>query len=349
MGAHRRRLVVRRRGHTARPGSCARVVLDVRARRGRADAAARARRRPLLAPPERGPPLRDRRDAAAGRADVLPVGDPLGRAPDLRAGAAARGAGPILEQLALNDELASVLRARRFARGALQVQTPEAVFRFDGDGGVADAWLEGEPHAHMLVEELMILANESVGAFLASRNRAALYRVHEPPDPKAVEHLIAKLADLGVPTPPVPKPADTAARGDGRRRGVEARRDVRGAIGTRPGGVLVARPARAEAGALRPEEPRARGARERRLLPLHFADPPLSGSRRPPRAPPRARPRRRPAAGAICSTSPSTPPSASARRRRSSTPPTRSAWRGCSNAASTSSAGTSRGRGRSSG
>ncbi|HET7127992.1 MAG TPA: RNB domain-containing ribonuclease [Gaiellaceae bacterium] len=114
--------------------------------------------------------------------------------------------GLILEQLALNDELATALRARRFARGALQVQTPEAVFRFDGDGGIADAWLEGEPHAHMLVEELMILANESVGAFLAGRNRAALYRVHERPDPKAVEHLVAKLADLGVPTPPVPSP-----------------------------------------------------------------------------------------------------------------------------------------------
>ena len=69
----------------------------------------------------------------------------------------------LLEQLALNDELATMLRDRRFARGALQVQTPEEVFRFDGDGGVADAWLEGEPHAHMLVEELMILANEQVG------------------------------------------------------------------------------------------------------------------------------------------------------------------------------------------
>jgi ribonuclease R len=86
------------------------------------------------------------------------------------------------------------------------VQSPEEVFSFDGNGGVADAWLEGEPHAHMLVEELMILANECVGAFLSARNRAALYRVHERPDPKAVEHLIAKLADLGVPTPPVPDP-----------------------------------------------------------------------------------------------------------------------------------------------
>ena len=111
----------------------------------------------------------------------------------------------ILESLALNDELARTLRDQRFARGALQVQTPEVAFRFDGQGGVAAAWLEGEPHAHMLVEELMILANEQVGAFLASRRRDALYRVHERPDPQAVELLIAKLTDLGVPTPPVPE------------------------------------------------------------------------------------------------------------------------------------------------
>ena len=120
----------------------------------------------------------------------------------------------LLEQLALNDELATSLRRRRFERGALQVQTPEEVFRFDGHGGVADAWLEGEPHSHMLVEELMIVANEHVGAFLAGRRRDALYRVHERPDPQAVEHLLAKLADLGVPTPPAPERAtpEQAAR-----------------------------------------------------------------------------------------------------------------------------------------
>jgi ribonuclease R len=110
----------------------------------------------------------------------------------------------VVDALRLNDELATALRARRFSRGALQVQTPEVVFRFDGAGGVADAWLEGEPHSHMLVEELMILANEQVGAFLAGRRRAALYRVHERPDPQAVEQLLGKLTDLGVPTPPAP-------------------------------------------------------------------------------------------------------------------------------------------------
>jgi len=57
----------------------------------------------------------------------------------------------------------------------------------------------------MIVEELMILANECVGSFLAGRRRAALYRVHERPDPQAVEQLLAKLTDLGVPTPPAPE------------------------------------------------------------------------------------------------------------------------------------------------
>jgi ribonuclease R len=110
----------------------------------------------------------------------------------------------IVEQLELNDELASELRARRFARGALQVSTPEVAFEF-GEGRVRNAWLEGEPHAHMLVEELMILANEQVAELLAARNREALYRVHERPDPQAVQLLLAKLADLGVPTPPAPE------------------------------------------------------------------------------------------------------------------------------------------------
>ncbi|HEX7309737.1 MAG TPA: RNB domain-containing ribonuclease [Gaiellaceae bacterium] len=103
------------------------------------------------------------------------------------------------------DERARELRRRRFARGALRIQTPEVVFDFDGRGGVAGAHREGEPEAHALVEEFMIAANEAVAGLLASRNRAALYRVHERPEPQSVQLLLAKLAELEVPTPPVPE------------------------------------------------------------------------------------------------------------------------------------------------
>ncbi|MDX6511479.1 MAG: ribonuclease, partial [Gaiellaceae bacterium] len=108
------------------------------------------------------------------------------------------------EALALTERLTGELRRRRFARGALRIESREVAFAFDGQGGVERAWRESEPHAHVLVEELMILANECVARLLSSRRREALYRVHERPDPQAITLLLAKLADLDIPTPPVP-------------------------------------------------------------------------------------------------------------------------------------------------
>jgi ribonuclease R len=111
----------------------------------------------------------------------------------------------VREALALAEEYAGRLRQQRFARGALRIETGEVQFEFDGEGGVARAYRESEPHAHALVEELMIAANEAVARLLSSRRRDALYRVHERPDPQAIGLLLAKLADLEVPTPPEPE------------------------------------------------------------------------------------------------------------------------------------------------
>src|SRR4051794_17828524 len=111
----------------------------------------------------------------------------------------------VVEALELGWEVANELRRRRFARGALRIETGEVQFEFDGEGGVARAYRESEPESHALVEELMIAANEAVAQLLASRRRPALYRVHERPDPQAITLLVAKLADLEVPTPPVPE------------------------------------------------------------------------------------------------------------------------------------------------
>jgi ribonuclease R len=155
--------------------------------------------------------LRPHRDRLTVTVEIPPRGEPsfyrsviASRARLTYGQAQRREADPeIVEQLAFADEVASELRRQRFARGALELSSPEVAFRFE-NGRVAEAWLEGEPHAHMLVEELMIRANEQVAAFLAGRRGEALYRVHEPPDPQAVELLLAKLADLEVPTPPAP-------------------------------------------------------------------------------------------------------------------------------------------------
>ena len=117
-----------------------------------------------------------------------------------------RDAGPeVVAALEVTDRLTAAMRDQRFARGALRIQTPEINFEFDGKGGVERAWKETEPTAHRLVEELMIAANEAVAELLSGRKRETLYRVHERPDPEAIELLLKKLADLGVPTPPAPE------------------------------------------------------------------------------------------------------------------------------------------------
>ena len=142
-----------------------------------------------------------------------------------------------------------------------------------------------------------MLANEHVAAFLAGRNREALYRVHERPEPQSIALLLAKLTDLGVPTPPVPDVLSPQAAAElageiSRRVAAYVEQSGRGREAF-PQLVLRA----LEAGALRPAQPRPLRAREPGVLPLHLADPPLPGPRRPPRAAARARPRRRPAAG----------------------------------------------------
>ena len=161
-----------------------------------------------------------------------------GRVEELLAGRE-RLDGPLMDALQLAETLTTELRRRRFARGALRIETPELNLSFDGQGGVERAWFEGEPHAHMLVEELMILANECVGRLLSSRRREALYRVHERPDPQSIGHLVAKLAALGVPTPPVPDP-ETMGPQDAARAAAQvgrARDGVRARVGPRARGV----------------------------------------------------------------------------------------------------------------
>jgi ribonuclease R len=136
-----------------------------------------------------------------------------GRAEQILAGRE-RAETDLTEALRRAEAVSSELRERRFARGALRVESPEIEFEFDSNGRVARASRAEEAHSHMLVEELMILANERVAALLAGRRREGLFRIHERPEPQAVQLLLAKLADLKVPTPPAPadlSPADAAA------------------------------------------------------------------------------------------------------------------------------------------
>jgi ribonuclease R len=111
---------------------------------------------------------------------------------------------PWAASLAAAREASAALHAKRERRGALAIESAEPDFAFDRNGQVTAAHLVHATEAHRLIEHLMILANEQVARVLAERRSGALFRVHERPDGAAAERLVAQLASLDVPTPPLP-------------------------------------------------------------------------------------------------------------------------------------------------
>ena len=98
-----------------------------------------------------------------------------------------------------------VSRALAARRESVEIGSGEPAFEFDSEGHVIGVRYEAQTESHRLIEQLMILANEQVAGYLADRREPTLYRVHERPEPQSVAFLIEQLADLDIPTPPLPK------------------------------------------------------------------------------------------------------------------------------------------------
>jgi ribonuclease R len=94
--------------------------------------------------------------------------------------------------------LASALRKKRFAEGALDLEMPE-VKVYCNEHGVPTAITKVEHDiSHQLIEEFMLLANEVVATDLMRDRRAAIYRVHENPDPAKLQELRETLRIHGI-------------------------------------------------------------------------------------------------------------------------------------------------------
>ena len=104
--------------------------------------------------------------------------------------------------LACARRVAEWLREARMGRGALEIVSGEAAFRFDGDR-LVEAVMEGQTPSHSLVEECMIAANEAVARFLIGAERQTVFRIHPDPKPRAIERLYDRLEALDVPLPPL--------------------------------------------------------------------------------------------------------------------------------------------------
>ena len=97
----------------------------------------------------------------------------------------------------LMHELFEALNARRRRRGAIDFDLPETEVVISEFGEI-EAIVPSERNvAHRLIEEFMLLANETVASYLVGQNAPALHRVHEAPDVRKVEDFEAFITTLG--------------------------------------------------------------------------------------------------------------------------------------------------------
>jgi ribonuclease R len=94
-------------------------------------------------------------------------------------------------------DLARILRSRRTARGALQLEMPEVKIDLDRDGRVAGAHVVENTESHQIIEEFMLSANEAVAGSLAAANAPFLRRIHPTPDMRKLRQLTEFVTELG--------------------------------------------------------------------------------------------------------------------------------------------------------
>ncbi|MDQ3211399.1 MAG: ribonuclease R [Acidobacteriota bacterium] len=94
-------------------------------------------------------------------------------------------------------ELFEVLNKRRHRRGSIDFDLKEPEIVLD-DAGLVEAIIAAERNvAHRIIEEFMLLANETVAQHLDDNDVPTLYRIHEDPDPLKVEEFEEFVTTLG--------------------------------------------------------------------------------------------------------------------------------------------------------
>jgi len=103
------------------------------------------------------------------------------------------------ETLAQMNVLAKRLTEKRLGRGALELELPEPEFDLASDGTADAVRARERGDAHRLIEEFMLLANETVAEHANKHQMPFPYRVHEAPDAEKLGALETLLVALGKP------------------------------------------------------------------------------------------------------------------------------------------------------
>lgn len=109
-----------------------------------------------------------------------------------------RDAQTLEEALRVLDRIRGLRERIREERGSIDFDTVEPKVTLDEEGHPTGVIVRTRTRATGLVEEAMLLANESVARMLADREVLCAYRVHERPSPEDLRATVRPLMELGL-------------------------------------------------------------------------------------------------------------------------------------------------------
>lgn len=104
---------------------------------------------------------------------------------------------PFVDTLKNMEELAGILRRAKEKRGYIDFDLDEAKVIQDEEGRAIDIKKRTREVGEKLIEDFMIIANETIASHIYNMNLPFIYRVHEDPKAEKVEEFITLVKLLG--------------------------------------------------------------------------------------------------------------------------------------------------------
>lgn len=103
----------------------------------------------------------------------------------------------LLPEFKLMEELFKILYKKRINRGAIDFDFDEAKIILDEEGNVAEVKPYERAVSNRIIEEFMLVCNETVAEHMFWANMPFVYRIHEEPDQEKLMHFNEFIHNLG--------------------------------------------------------------------------------------------------------------------------------------------------------
>ncbi len=104
---------------------------------------------------------------------------------------------PLVPMFENMEQLAAILREKRMKRGAIDFDFKEAKVLVDEEGAPYDVVLRERSVGERLIEEFMLLANETVAEHFHWMNVPFIYRIHEDPNEEKLRRFLEFITNFG--------------------------------------------------------------------------------------------------------------------------------------------------------